>query len=201
MDARRHFLTFGAALWLAASPAGAEDAPAPAPTLAEYCAGHPCRTETHEIRLIANDGGSFGVMTQTYPYVDGEGSIVIYAGEAIAVSFPDPNDFSKVQFLRTMQNMDEAGAAPGAAVLTVELKQRDGQAGMMMKLRNATGVALKFEATMYVPARDGLHSAPTSMCTLLPGMFNTEGWPHPVAMIVLSHVRKVDVASGGISCS
>jgi hypothetical protein len=207
MSAYRHLLTAAGPLWLLAALAHAIAGPAattpPAQAdrqaqgqveLAQICAKVVCRAERREIRLRA-EGGTAVVMTEMFPYVDTEGSIVIYAGEAFSVSFPDPNDPSKPRFLHTIADIDNAPlpAANEPRILMLQFGQIEGDTGMMLTMRNATGVALKFDAIMYVPTRNGMGSASTSICALLPGMFNTESWPHPVAMLVLNHIRKVDV--------
>lgn len=184
------------ALLCAQAPAPAPPTQVDAPPLDQYCATHACRGEPRLIKLRADGGRNFELTTATYPYVDDDGSIVIYPGETFAVAFPDPADLSKAQYLRVTEPVDPATVAPGT--LMVHFEQLDGQTGMMLTLRNATTMPLQFDATMHVPWPDGVvHQSRTSMCTLMPGMTNTEGWPHPVAMLVLSHLRKAELPGNG----
>jgi len=224
MVAIRHFLTFGAAVWLATSPAGAADAPvspAAAPSvipqtpeqmrtaLAPICAKVPCRTESHEIRVNAEDGGAFGLNNELFPYADGDGAVIIYVGEAFEVSL-DRADVSKPQFVRLVPHVNREGLtgyhAPGPneppptgpAILSLELRQTEGKADMMLMVRNDTGVPLKFDALMAVPSREGVRHAHTSICAVMPGMMAFESWPHPVMMLVLTNFHRVE--PGTMTC-
>lgn len=201
------------ALFLLAPPAMAEDAPPPAPLpptpvaappLGEYCATHACRTAKQEIRLRAENGASFGLTTETYPYVDDDGAIVIYTGEAFAVGFTG-NDYSRPEFLRTLSDAyDAALPTPGRpAIVAFELRQLENSATTQLVMRNETGVPLRFEATMFVPSREGVAQQPTSICVLMPGVDNRETWQHPVAMIVLRRLRPAQAvnAAGTIMLS
>jgi len=78
------------------------------------------------------------------------------------------------------------------AIVSFEFQPSGDGNGMKLMLRNDAGIALKYDATMFVPARDGVESAHTSMCPILPGMMGDENWPHPVVMLLLSNFRKAD---------
>jgi hypothetical protein len=197
-----------------------EAVPAPVPTpaeaashadLARVCALVRCRTERREIRLIAQDGGAFGVENDLFPYVDDTGGVVIYAGEAFEVSL-DRADPSKLAFGRLVPRVSadglsgyrapRPGDAPptGPALLSFQLTQESGKPNMMLAVRNDTGVPLKFDATMYVPTREGLRTHKTSTCAIMPGTMGYEMWPHPVIMLVLSNFRRVKGGGATISC-
>lgn len=144
------------------------------------------------------------------PYINDHGAISIYAGEALEVSFPDRKDPGHPVFSRVLDriNLDGLrGYSPpkpgdpepsGPALLSLELKQNESDAGMTLTLRNDAGVPLKFDATMFVPTSRGIESAHTSICTLQPGMMGTESWPHPVVMLLLANIQRAEV--GQFSC-
>ena len=175
-----------------------ESAPAPAPppvvheltSLPEICAMVKCRSESRDVRLVATDGGSFGFKTQGFPYADPGGNVMIYPGEALEIEF-DQNDIAHPKFVAVVPN----ASASGPGTLTLEFAQTAGQPYMTLMLNNATGVALRYDATIYVPARDGMQIVRSSSCPVLNGMTNTESWPHPVVMLELSNFRIEPVGS------
>jgi hypothetical protein len=195
MTARPFLLAMALVAVSAAAAMAQQPAPTPvaAPALADYCATHACRTAKQEIRLRAAGGASFGMMTENYPYVDDDGAIVIYAGEAFAVGFAG-GDYSRPEFLRTLSAAyDPALPTPGRpAIVAFELRQLENSPNTQLVMRNETGVALRFEATMYVPSKDGVATVPTSICLLMPGVDNSETWQHPVAMVVLRRLRPAE---------
>ena len=147
-------------------------------------------------------------MTTASPYVDEEGVVALYAGEAIEISF-DRNALTHPKFVRTIDRVDleglkgyQADAPPPdpatPAILSLELRQTEGKPDMTLVLRNETGVPLKYDLTMFVPTAEGIKSAHTSACPVLPGMMGDEFWPHPVVMLLMSNFRKAD--TGQFNC-
>ena len=174
---------------------------------AAACAHLTCRSTIRDLQLRGKDGAAIHVSSQTVPYVDDDGRVALYAGEAIEISFADRNDLRHPKFVRVIDRVDlagltgyHAGAPPpaGQAKLSLELRQTPGKADMMLVLRNDTGVAVKYDATMFVPTDHDMGSARTSTCAILPGTMGNEMWPHPVAMLLLSGFHKVD--NDNISC-
>ncbi len=196
------FVAGGMALVLCA----AQDAPpAPPPpevreltSLTEICAMVKCRTEARDVRLVAVDGGSFAFKTQGFPYADPGGNVMIYPGEALEIEF-DRNDIGHPKFVAVVPNASVS--APGT--LTLEFAQTAGAPYMTLMLNNATGVALRYDATIYVPAREGMQVLRSSACPVMSGMTNTESWQHPVVMVELSNFRIEPVAWGSatVACN
>lgn len=191
----------------AAGTAIADDEAPPAPvpppevreltSLTEICAMVKCRMEERDIRLVAVDGGSFGYKTQPFPYADPGGNIIIYPGEALEIAF-DANDVAHPKFIAVVPNASVS--APGT--LTLEFAQTAGQPYMTLMLNNAVGVALRYDATIYVPAREGMRVVRTSSCPVMSGMTNTESWQHPVVMLELSNFRIEPVSgSSTVACN
>lgn len=188
------------ALLCATPGARAEDdvPPAPPPTpvvheltsLTEICGMVRCRMEERDVRLTAVDGGSFGYKTQPFPYADPGGNVIIYPGEALEVEI-DPADVAHPKFVAVVPNASVS--APGT--LTLEFAQTPGQPYMTLMLNNAAGVSLRYDATMYVPAREGMRVVHSPSCPVMSGMSNTESWTHPVVMLELSNFR-VEPAAG-----
>lgn len=182
------------------SAAANDDAPVVAPpppavheltSLTEICAMVKCRAEARDVRLVAADGGSFAFKTQGFPYTDPGGNVIIYPGEALEVAF-DQADIAHPTFAGVVPNASVS--APGT--LTLEFAQMAGQPYMTLMLNNATGVALRYDAMIYVPAREGMQVVRSSSCPVLSGMTNTESWPHPVVMVELSNFRVEPVGAG-----
>ena len=172
------------------------------------CAKLPCRTATRAIQLRRTDGGIVNVSTTMSPFVDENGVVSIYAGEALEISF-DRSDLTHPKFVRGLEHVDLQGLKgyqPDApppdpsmpALLSLELRQEDGKPNMTLVLRNETGVPLKFDVTMVVPTPDGMKEAHTSTCPLFPGMMGDEAWPHPVVLLLISNFRKAE--SGQFTC-
>ena len=177
--------------------------PTPVDALAAICAKVTCRTTERTLQLQNGDGAIAKVRTTKAPYVDENGNVSLYAGEAIEISFADRSDLSHPTFVRTLDKVELQGLKgyhPDApppdrstpAILSLELRQEEGKPNMSLVLRNETGVALKYDVTMFVPTPQGMKSAHTSTCPLLPGIMGDESWPHPIAMIILSNFRKTE---------
>ena len=154
-------------------------------------------------------GLSSAVTSARAPYVDEHSSVSIYAGEAIELSL-DRNDVTRPKFLRTIEHVDTQGLKgyqknappvdPSApALLSLEFRQSADKPSMSLVLRNETGVPLKYDVTMFVPTPDGMKSAHTSTCPILPGSMGDESWPHPIAMLLLTNFRRADM-DGAFTC-
>ena len=175
---------------------------------AATCAKVTCRSAAHVIQLRTAEGGTMNVTAAASPYVNEDGVLSIYAGEAIEISF-DRSDLGHPKFVRALAHVDSEGvkgyqpnAAPPdpstPATLSLELRQEEGKAGMTLLLRNDTGVPLKYEVTMVVPTPEGMKKAHTSTCPLFPGMMGDESWPHPVALLLISNFHTVE--TGQFTC-
>jgi hypothetical protein len=195
-----------ACLWPAAGFADKAAVPTNPPasaSLAAACAKTTCRPAEQRLQLRTADDAIAYVKTAKAPYVDENGNVSLYAGETIEISFPDRNDLSHPTFVRTLDKIDLEGIkgyhldAPPSdpampAILSLQLHQEESKPSMALVLRNETGIALKYDVTMFVPTPQGMRATHTSTCPLLPGIMGDESWPHPIAMIMLSNFRKTD---------
>lgn len=210
--ARVEAMIVAACLWPATGMVDVSPAPAAPPAidaLTAACAKMTCRTAERRLQLLTKDGAIAKVMTAKAPYVDEKGNVSLYADEAIEISFADRNDLAHPLFVRVLDKIDLQGLKgyqpdspppdPATdAILSLELRQEVAKPNMALTLRNETGVAIKYDVTMYVPTPQGMKPAHTSTCPLLPGTVGDESWPHPIALIVLSNFRRAN--SGQMVC-
>src|SRR5258708_6142120 len=167
-----------------------------AKSLEEACVRATCRTESRELQFKLS-GGTVSMQTDLLPYAD-EGNIILYPGDAFEVDFAaDGKAMESPHFSRTLDQVEQTTSQSGSrAKFSFEFRQTD--TGMMLQLRNDLGYRVKYDATIFVPEKDGLHEADTSSCPVIPHGTGSESWPHPIAMIVLSSFRIV--ADGDLNC-
>jgi hypothetical protein len=179
-------------------------APEPEVTLEQACARSICRTETKEMQLRTEDGGTLLVKTDLYPYADG-GKVSIFSGETFTVEFPDSDTVGEPRFTKLEDRLDESRglsfAPPGTRpTLTLELKQDEDGAGMRLVAKSTLGRIVKFDATMYVPTANGLQSGHTSTCPVIAGGGAYEMWPHPISMLLLTNFRVLPKETPNLAC-
>ncbi len=179
---------------LAAQPAGDSGRSGP---LAEVCAKVLCRKPGHVVPLRMADGKVFEATTEGYPYLDEDGGVFIYPGETIAITLEKKGGRLDPQ-LASVTGLDGAVnlAVKPASTRTVSFAfKQDPKIGMVLTATNATNLAIKYDARMFVPGPEGVKPHPTTMCPLLPpqGTAQTysgvEDWPHPIVMLVLRNIR------------
>ena len=182
----------------AENPSADEAKAARAKALAEICAQTVCRTETRELRLRTPEG-LFVTATEGNPYVH-DGSVVLYPGDAVVVDFAADGSMADMPHFSRLSNAPVDVAAPleGRAIVSLDFSQRDDQPDMNLVLKSGLAFALKYDAYMFVPTRDGVRSGYTSSCTLAPGLTGYEHWPHAIVMIVLTNFRVAP--AGDFSC-
>jgi hypothetical protein len=173
-------------------------AEAQAQHIAEVCAKTTCRTETHEVRLKTADGAGYALKTQLFPYED-DGTVILFPGEAVEFDLAaDGMPMDVPHFVKVIDHVDTANVTgappseaeakkPGArAKLSVEFRQEADKPDMMLVFRSDLHVALKYNAIILAPTKDGLKSGRTSSCPVKAGLLSFEHWPFPIAMVVLS---------------
>ncbi|MBV8978044.1 MAG: hypothetical protein JO261_10285 [Alphaproteobacteria bacterium] len=140
--------------------------------------------------LLAADAGS----------VAADGTVTIRPGEAFEIAFADGDDLSHPKFSRVLDHLDQnvvgwhkpdpnAPSPSGPRLMSFEF-QNEG-ASLKLLVRNDTGVAIKYDATMVAQMPDGkLVSSHTSVCPSFPGMLGNELWAQPIVMLKLSKFQR-----------
>jgi len=132
--------------------------------------------------------------------VGADGTVTIRPGEAFEIAFPDRNDLSHPGFSRALDHVDDKvagyrkpdpGAPPQAGPALMSFELRNEGAMLELYVRNDTGVAVKYDATMITKQSDGkLVASHTSVCPSLPGMLGTEMWAETVVSLKLAKFHK-----------
>lgn len=161
------------------------------------CARSACRTSSTELRLNAEDGGVFGIATEPLPYVD-EGSIILYAGDAIEVELAGDGTPRFVERLDHVVVDPATADQVAGATMAFELKQLADKPDMTLTVQSALDYTVKYDAVMFVPTKEGMKSGYTSSCPVQARLGAFEKWPQPIAMIVLTHFRAVPKDQAGI---
>ena len=207
------------------SPAWAVDAPPGLPSdraaaaeaqakadqeLAALCAKVVCRKVPRRVTLRMLDKTSLETETRQVPYFDDKGSLAIFSGETISLSYA--SDDTRLEHPALSSVVDPAGGVelPSAAGVTISFKfeQMEGRPDMMLTLSNTTKARVKYDTVMFVPgsaANGGARVSHTSACPLLPppggvaSFFGTEHWPHPIIMLLITGIR-AQIASTSFVC-
>lgn len=141
------------------------------------------------------DGKVFETATEGYPYLDSEGTVLIYPGEKIAITLEKKGSGLDAQ-LASVTGLDGPLDLPANPAPTLRFEfEQDPKLGMMLTATNATNLGIKYDAQMFVPTPNGVKLAHTSICPLMPpqGISPTfsgfENWPHPIVLMVISNIR------------
>jgi hypothetical protein len=174
--------------------------------LAALCARVACRKLPRQVSLRMGDNSSFQIATRMLPYFDDKGTLIIFPGETITLSYA--GDDAKLEHPALSSVIDPAGPVEllpplsGRAV-SFRLEQMDGKPDMMLTTTNATKAIVKFDAVMFVPdpASGNARGSRTSTCPILPpqgsapGFRGFENWPQPVVMLLIGNIRALDAAA------
>ncbi|HEX4027798.1 MAG TPA: hypothetical protein VHX18_09275 [Rhizomicrobium sp.] len=203
-------LSPGAAL-AAEPPGGADHAAAAeaqakaAADLAALCARVTCRKIPRQMSLRMRDNSSFQIGTRMLPYFDDKGTLIIFPGETITLSYA--GDDAKLEHPALSSVIDPAGpvALPPFSGTTVsfKLEQMDGKPDMMLSVANTTGAIVKFDTVMFVPdpASGNARGSRTTACPVLPpqgrapSFSDLENWPQPIVMLLIGNIRALDAAA------
>jgi hypothetical protein len=172
-----------------------------AQALAVECAKVPCRKGVRMIDLRMPDGSNFQIATRPLPYFDEKGTLILFVGEQVALSFAE--DDVKLEHPILASVTDPLGPVelptpPSQRVISFTFLQGNGKVDMMLGVSNSTKANLKYDATGFVPdvvnhnARGGRIAA----CSLPPpdddsGKPNLalQTWTEPMVMVMITNIR------------
>jgi hypothetical protein len=195
------------AAWAAEPPGGVDHAAAveaqakAAQDLAALCARVTCRTTPRNLSLRMRDISNFEIGTRMLPYFDDKGTLIIFPGETITLSYP--GDDAKLEHPVLSSVSDPAGPVTpppppsSSATVSFELEQMDGKADMMLTVTNKTRATVKFDTVMFMPdpASGNARGSRTTACPVLPppgaapSFSDLENWPQPVVMLLIGNIR------------
>lgn len=203
------------ALALMACPAAAaapEDAPPPpdraaaeaalAQMLAAECAKITCRKGVRQLSLRMKDGSNFEIATRPLPYIDDKGTLVLFAGESVTLSYAE--DDAKLEHPVLSAVTDPLGPVelappPSTRSLTFAFGQLDGKPDMALGVTNRTPAMVKYDALMFIPdaAAGNARAAKTTACSVPPlegsqPAIGLEHWPQALVMLVITNIRALE---------
>ena len=189
-------------VWAVDPPAGhgQVDEEAAAKELAAVCAKVTCRKTSRILTLRMPSNSSFQISTRPLPYLDDKGTLIMFAGESITLSYAADDQKLEHPILSAVHDplgSVELPPPPSGAAVTFDLSQMDGRAGMMLTVTNTTKVIVKYDAVMFVadPASGGARGRRTTACPVLPPQGNAssfagfESWPQPIVMMLITNIR------------
>ena len=139
-----------------------------------------CRAN-YTVQFRLKDGSEYKqTFALTYPPVQNDTFVTIFPGESLRLEATVEGD-------RITKLKPATPTADPARTISLELKQMDGKAGMMLLMTNPFPQPLKYRAGIHVPDLDGLRK--TSSCSVLAGKSGFESWPYPLFEMVLTDFR------------
>jgi hypothetical protein len=114
------------------------------------------------------------------PYVDHD-DVYLFKGDSFGVDLHIAN--GEIRGISYQANTNKAAIS---FRFTQEVEE-NGDAMMLLVIKNQTGRKLFMDALMTVPGKDAARS--TSILPIKPGLVNYESWPHPIIELVLSNIR------------
>lgn len=197
------------AAWAADPPgvpdhaAAAEAQAKAAQDLAALCARVTCRQTPRQLILRMPDNSSFQIGTRLLPYFDDKGTMILFPGETITLSYAGED--AKLEHPVLSSVSDPAGPVaplppPSGSNVSFKLEQMDGKPDMMLTVINTTKATVKFDTVMFVPdpASGNARGSHTTACPVLPPQGNApsfsdlENWPQPVVMLLIGNIRALD---------
>jgi hypothetical protein len=114
------------------------------------------------------------------PFV-ADNDIYLFSGEKFGVNLTVAND--QVVGVSYQANVDKADVC---FTFSQEV-EKSGGAMMMLTIQNKTKQALRMDALMTVPGKQGIYK--TSILPIQGGLSDFESWPHPIVQLVLRNLR------------
>jgi hypothetical protein len=114
------------------------------------------------------------------PYVH-KGSVYLFKGDSFGIDLDITNDT-----IRSVVYQADTNKAAVTLRFTQEV-ETNGEAMMMLVIKNNTDKKLFFDALMTVPERK--NALKTSILPVGPGLSNYESWQYPIIQLVLRNIR------------
>jgi hypothetical protein len=176
------------------------DEAAAAKELAVLCARVTCRKTFRPMTLRMPDKSNFAITTRPLPYLDDKGTLILFAGESITLSYATDDEKLEHPVLSSVSDPLGPVELPppvSKAAIRFDLEQMEGEAGMMLTVTNTTKATVKYDAVMFMPdpASGGARGGRTTACPVLPpqgggdGFSAVENWPEPIVMLLVSNIR------------
>src|SRR3954469_16193457 len=171
-----------------------------AQALEAECAKVLCRKAVRSVVLRMGDGSSFQIATRPLPYFDEKGTLILFAGEAVALAFAEDDEKLEHPILSSVTDPlgpVELSAQDSKRIISFTFLQANGKPDMMLGVSNTTKAMLKYDTVGFQPdvvnsnARGG--HIPT--CALPPpdGGQTTSlalaHWPEPMVMVMVTNIR------------
>jgi hypothetical protein len=202
-----------AAVLLACPAAALAQAPATPPTdhaaaeasfaqaLAAECAKVACRKAVRPVDLRMTDGSTFQIATGPLPYFDEKGTLILFAGEAVALAYAE--DDEKLEHPVLSSGTDPLGpvelpAPASKRIVSFTFLQAKDKPDMMLGVSNTTRAMLKYDTVGFQPdvVNNNAKGGHIVTCALPPpeGDGNKpnlalEHWPQPMVMVMITNIR------------
>jgi hypothetical protein len=170
--------------------------------LASECAKVSCRKGVRNVDLRMPDGSSFQIATRPLPYIDEQGTLVLFAGEQVALAYGE--DDVKLEHPVLASVTDPLGpvelpAPASKRLISFTFLQANGKVDMMLGVTNSTKANLKYDATGFQPdvvnhnARGGRISTGSVPPPPDDGSDKSnvalQTWPEPMVMVMINNIR------------
>ncbi|HKU64962.1 MAG TPA: hypothetical protein VJQ06_07885 [Rhizomicrobium sp.] len=184
----------------AAVQASPVDEAAAAKERAALCAKVTCRKASRPLSLRMPDKSNFVISTRPLPYFDDKGTLILFAGESVTLSYATDDERLEHPVLSSVSDpLGPVELPPPAskAAIRFDLQQMEGEAGMMLTVTNTTKTTVKYDAVMFMPdpAGGGARGGRTTACPVMPpqdraaSFSGFENWPQPIVMLLISNIR------------
>src|SRR4051812_2152285 len=134
------------------NPAAAEAAFAVA--LAAECAKVPCRKATRPVVLRMTDGSTFQIATRPLPYFDEKGTLILFAGEAVALTYAEDDEKLEHPILSSVTDPlgpVELPAGDSKPIISFTFLQAKDKPDMILGVSNTTRAMLKYDTVGFQP--------------------------------------------------
>jgi hypothetical protein len=172
-----------------------------AEALAAQCAKVACRKAVRPVILRMGDGSSFQIATRPLPYFDERGTLILFPGEAVALTFAE--DDEKLEHPMMSAITDPVGpvelpAQESKRIISFTFLQADGKPDMMLGVSNTTKAMLKYDMAGFLPdvVNNNAKGGHVSTCALPPPpdgankpSLALEHWPQPMVMVMITNIR------------
>lgn len=172
-----------------------------AQVLAAECAKVPCRKAVRMVDLRMPDGSSFQIATRPLPYFDEKGTLILFAGEQVALSYAEDDEKLERPVLTSITDPlgpVELPASTYQRQISFTFLQADGKVDMMLGVSNSTKAILKYDAVGFVPdvVNHNARGGHVTTCSLSPPEdggdkpnLALEHWPEPMVMVMITNIR------------
>jgi hypothetical protein len=155
------------------------------------------------VTLRLPDGGNFQIATRPLPYFDDKGTLILFEGEAVTLSYADDDEKLEHPVLSAVR--DPLGPVtlppppPSGRSLSFSLRQMESKPDMLLGITNTTKAIIKYDTMVFVPdvvngnARGGrATTCPVPAPQESQPTLGLEHWAQPLVMVIITNIRALE---------